>query len=171
MPVPRRWRVVIFALPVVAFALTPHLSPAGGGPFPAIPGWRLTGQPRVYSPANLWDFIDGAAESYLAYSFVDLQVGEYVGPESVAVRVELYRHADRDNAFGIYSMERAPDYSFIKVGAQGYQEEGILNFLTGRYYAKLSTHQKGSAATKSASTRAWVIASKAPANSAGSRTS
>lgn len=146
MPVPRRWRVVILALPVVAIALAPHLSPAGGGPFPAIPGWRLTGQPRVYSPANLWDFIDGAAESYLAYAFVDLQVGEYVGPESVAVRVELYRHADRDNAFGIYSMERAPDYSFIQVGAQGYQEEGILNFLTGRYYAKLSTHQKGSAA-------------------------
>jgi len=143
----RTWRLLVLALPAVALALTPRLSPAGGDPFPAVPGWRLTGQPSVYSPANLWDFIDGAAESYLAYSFVELQVGEYIGPESVAVRVEIYRHADGDNAFGIYSMERAPDYSFIEVGAQGYQEEGVLNFLTGNYYVKLSTHQKGSAAT------------------------
>ena len=142
----RTWRLLVLALPAVALALTPRLSPAGGDPFPAVPGWRLTGQPSVYSPANLWDFIDGAAESYLAYSFVELQVGEYIGPESVAVRVEIYRHADGDNAFGIYSMERAPDYSFIEVGAQGYQEEGVLNFLTGNYYVKLSTHQKGSAA-------------------------
>jgi hypothetical protein len=142
----RTVRLVVCTLPLIACALTPHLSLAGTDPFPAIPGWRLTGQPIVYTPNNLWDFIDGAAESYLAYSFVELQVGEYVSPESVAVRVELYRHADSDNAFGIYATERAPDYSFLKVGAQGYEAEGILNFLTGRYYTKLSTHQKGSAA-------------------------
>jgi hypothetical protein len=142
----RTWRLVVLALPAVALVLTPHLSPAGGDPFPAVPGWRLTGQPVAYSPDNLWDFIDGAAESYLAYAFMELQVGEYVNPESVAVRVEIYRHADGDNAFGIYSMERAPDYSLVEVGAQGYQEEGVLNFLTGNYYVKLSTHQAGSAA-------------------------
>jgi hypothetical protein len=139
-------RLVVCTLPLIALALTPQLSLAGGGPFPAIPGWRLTGEPIVYTPTNLWDFIDGAAESYLAYSFVDLHVGEYAGPESVTVRVELYCHADPDNAFGIYATERAPDYSFLTVGAQGYEAEGILNFLTGRYYVKLSTHQKGSAA-------------------------
>ncbi|MCK7485355.1 MAG: hypothetical protein MZU97_07190 [Bacillus subtilis] len=135
-------RLVVCTVPFIALALTPHLSVAGTDPFPAIPGWRLTGPPIVYTPDNLWDFIDGAAESYLAYSFVDLQVGEYVSPESVAVRVELYRHADPDNAFGIYATERAPGYSFLKVGAQGYEAEGILNFLTGRYYVKLSTHQR-----------------------------
>jgi len=131
------------ALLFFVVAQVPHLAPAGGDPFPPISGWKLTGQPVAYSPDNLWDFIDGAAESYLAYSFVDLQVGEYVNPEGVAVRAELYRHADPENAFGIYTTERAPDYSFLKVGAQGYEEEGILNFVTGRYYVKLSTRQKG----------------------------
>lgn len=135
---------------------SPSLS-AGDNTFPVIPGWQLTGQPVVYSPDNLWDFIDGAAESYLAYSFVDLQVGEYVNAESVAVRAELYLHVDPDNAFGIYSMERAPDYSFIRVGAQGYEGEGILNFLTGQYYVKLSTHQKGPTAAAGLRTVAGQI--------------
>jgi hypothetical protein len=122
-------------------------STVGESPFPTIPGWQLTGSPVTYTPDNLWDFIDGAAESYLAYFFVDLQVGEYTSTAGVAVRAELYRHADADDAFGIYSMERAPDYSFIGVGAQGYEAEGILNFLKGQYYIKLSTHQKGPAAS------------------------
>ena len=41
------------------------------------------------------------------------------------------------NAFGIYSAERFPDNQFISVGAQGYSEEGVLNFLSDRYYIKL----------------------------------
>lgn len=144
MQVARTWSLAVLAMPAIALALTPPPSPAGGDPFPAIPGWRLAGQPVAYDPANLWDFIDGAAESYLAYGFVDLLVGEYVSPERLAVRVELYRHADPDNAFGIYATERSPGYSFLKMGAQGYEAEGILNFLAGRHYVKLSTHQRGS---------------------------
>jgi len=138
---PAAWAIALLVL-----ALTPQRSRADGEPFPTIAGWRLAGPAVTYTPDNLWDFIDGAAESYLAYSFVDLQVGEYVNPESVAVRAELYRHADPDNAFGIYSQERAPDCSFLDVGAQGYEGEGILNFFSGKYYVKLSTHQKGPAA-------------------------
>jgi hypothetical protein len=134
------------AMLVISPALASHLSLAGSNPFPSIPGWQLKGPPVAYSPDNLWDFIDGAAESYLAYSFVDLQVGEYINPESVAVRAELYRHADPDNAFGIYTQERSPDCSFVRHGAQGYEGEGILNFFKGRYYVKLSTHHTGPAA-------------------------
>lgn len=130
----------------VAFTIQPPLSFAAESPFPEIPGWSLKHPPVTYTPDNLWDFINGAAESFIAYSFRDLKVGEYANADSVAVRAEIYRHADADHAFGIYSTERAPDYSFKKVGAQGYQQEGVLNFLTGPYYVKLSTHQCGSGA-------------------------
>jgi hypothetical protein len=119
---------------------------AGEGPtFPAVAGWKLAPPPgdSVYTPDNLWDIIDGAAELFLSYGFVDLRIGEYMDAAGTDVRVELYRHSTRQNAFGMYSQERNPAYHFIEIGTQGYVEERVLNFLCGVYYVKLSSHQEG----------------------------
>jgi hypothetical protein len=110
---------------------------------PALDGWTLTGQVRSYTPSDLWDFIDGAAETYLAYAFVDLTVGEYRESGGTIVRAEIYTHADANNAFGIYALERASDYSFLEIGVEGYEGAGILNFLRGERYVKLSTGRHG----------------------------
>lgn len=112
-------------------------------PFPEIPGWTLTTDSKVFNPQNLWDFIDGAAELFLSYGFVDLTIGTYRSEDSLEIRVEAYRHSSPAMAFGIYSTERKPDYHFLPIGTQGYQEEDVLNFLSGEYYIKCSTHTPG----------------------------
>ncbi len=116
-----------------------------GSTFPALAGWRLAPPPgdSVYTPDNLWDIIDGAADLFLSYGFVDLRIGEYTDSAGTDVRVELYRHSSRQNAFGIYSQERNPGYHFIEIGTQGYVEGKVLNFLCGTYYVKMSTHRNG----------------------------
>lgn len=112
-------------------------------PFPSIAGWTLTVDTIVYTPDNLWNIIDGAADAYLLYGFADLCTGEYLTPDSVDVRAELYRHSSAANAFGIYSQERKPEYRFIDMGTEGYTEDGVLNFLCGIYYVKLTSHTMG----------------------------
>ena len=47
--------------------------------FPEVKDWNLTVLPDVYTPGNLWDLINGAAESYLSYNFVDLHLGCILG--------------------------------------------------------------------------------------------
>ncbi len=42
-----------------------------------------------------------------------------------------------DNAYGIYTAERMPDYPQVSVGSQGYKSQGVLNFLSGNYYVKI----------------------------------
>ena len=111
--------------------------------FPKIHGWQLSEDNDVYDSNNLWDIIDGAADLFLEYSFVDLHIGSYINQDSIEVKVEIYRHNNSLNAFGIYSQERNPDYHFIKTGTQGYIAENILNFLDGVFYVKLSTYNKG----------------------------
>jgi hypothetical protein len=113
--------------------------------FPQVSGWECSVDSIIYTPENLWDIIDGAAEVYLSYAFVDLTTAEYRRGQSVPVKAELYRHASAENAFGMYSAERQPSYHFIDIGTEGYSEEGVLNFFTGCYYVKLSTYEKGSA--------------------------
>jgi hypothetical protein len=111
--------------------------------FPAVTGWTMVQDSTVYTPANLWDLIDGAAELFLSYGFVDLNIAEYHDQTGIDVRVELYRHSTRVNAFGMYTQERNPEYHFVDIGTQGYIEDGVLNFLAGTFYAKVSTHTPG----------------------------
>jgi hypothetical protein len=105
--------------------------------FPGFRNWNLKIDETVYVPDNLWELIDGAAEAYLAYDFQDLHIGEYTNDKNDIIRVELYRHGDPENAFGIYSSERMPDYQFISIGTEGYTSFGALNFFTGNYYVKM----------------------------------
>jgi hypothetical protein len=111
--------------------------------FPAIAGWTFTAHETVYVPDNLWDLIDGAADVYLEYNFVDLHLGTYTKGKDTEIRVEIYRHATPADAFGMYAQERNPKHAFISIGVQAYREEGVLNFLTGVYYVKIMTHQRG----------------------------
>lgn len=109
--------------------------------FPQISGWKLTVDEIVYTPNNLWDVIDGAADLFLEYDFVDLHIARYQQTADLEIKVELYRHKSAVDAFGMYSQERYPDYHFIDLGTQGYVEKGALNFLCGEYYVKISTVQ------------------------------
>jgi hypothetical protein len=113
--------------------------------FPTIEGWTLTKGDIVYTRSNLYELIDGAADLFFSYGFVDLHTARYTGVDGSTVRVEVYRNNSRDNTFGIYSAERYPDYCFISVGTQGYVEDGVLNFFGGLYYVKITTQKSGEA--------------------------
>jgi hypothetical protein len=105
---------------------------------PEMSGWKLEGKPQVFSPETLYDYIDGAADLYHAYEFQELTVAEYKGEKKAAIIVEVYRHQDLNQAFGIYSQERLSDAKFIDLGAQGYYEPNVLNFISGPYYVKIN---------------------------------
>lgn len=100
--------------------------------------WEHAEDPQNYFPETLYEYINGAAEIYLAYDFKELIVGQYEKvDEETSLSVEIYDMGNERNSFGIYSAERFPDMRFVPVGNQGYSEEGTLNFTVGRYYVKL----------------------------------
>jgi len=125
--------------------------------FPQLAGFKIkTGYP-VYLPDNLWDFINGAADNYLANGFVDLHVAEYKKGKAV-IKLEIYRHSDNTMAFGIYSSERSPSFSFIDLGSQGYIADGSINFFKGDYYVKTRTYSKKEKVLKAEETLANRVA-------------
>jgi hypothetical protein len=105
--------------------------------FPEMKGLKIIKDYPVYHPDDLWDYIDGAADNYLNYHFADLHIAEYAKGKKVIYKLEIYRFDTHEDAFGIYSSERSPDYSFIHLGAQGYQEETLVFFFIGDYYVKV----------------------------------
>jgi hypothetical protein len=111
--------------------------------FPEMAGWKLSGEIQIYSPANLYDYINGGADLYLKYDFQELKVADYVNNQKASVTIEVYRHKTPVHAFGIYSQERLNNANYLEVGAQGYSEKGVLNFLAADCYVKMSSVDTG----------------------------
>jgi hypothetical protein len=108
---------------------------------PEFSGYKKVTDYPVYTADNLWDFINGAADVYLSYGFEDVHIAEYKKGKDV-IKLEIYRHKDETQAFGIYSSERSPSFDFINVGAQGYKADASLNFFKGKYYVKIRAFSK-----------------------------
>jgi hypothetical protein len=109
--------------------------------FPQMKGYKTVSDYPVYTPDDLWDYINGGADAYLALGFIDLNITEYVKGKST-IKAEIYSFGNDAEAFGIYALERSPSYTFLKTGVQGYAEEGVFNFYKGRYYIKIMTHSQ-----------------------------
>jgi len=112
-------------------------SPNNDSMFPDIEGYQIMGEIEIYNPDNLYDCINGAADSYLKYDFEELNLVRYKGDADQFLKIEIYKHSNNANAFGIYSNERPLETNWVDVGAQGYYESKILNFYKGQYYVKL----------------------------------
>jgi hypothetical protein len=112
--------------------------------FPEITGWRQSGEPQTLLPGTLYEYINGGADLYLAYDFQELKVTEYLDDKKGNVTVEVYRHKSPTEAFGIYSQERLPDANYLNIGAQGYMDKNILNFLAGSFYVKINSYNTDS---------------------------
>ncbi len=111
--------------------------------FPTLDGWELDVGDTVYTADNLWDIINGAADSYLAYDFQRLYTAEYSDSQDHRIRVYIYEHGNPTNSFGIYSQERGTDYEFNDIGTQGFNGPHVYYFITGPYYVQISTHNNG----------------------------
>ncbi len=111
--------------------------------FPEMKGWKQSGEIQTFSPKTLYEYIDGAADLYLAYDFQELKTAEFLNEKKASVIIDVYYHKTSRDAFGIYSAERPSDPNLVNVGTQGYVDKDILNFLTGNYYVKMNSFKIG----------------------------
>lgn len=123
-----------FILPL----LLPLIFNTASAKFPEFNGWKLTRGEKVYTPDNLWDIINGAADAYLTYDFQKLYTAEYSKDNDNLIRVYIFEHSSPVNAFGIYSQERSTDYEFTGTGAQGFKSAESFYFITGPYYVQIT---------------------------------
>ena len=107
--------------------------------FPDVNGWNKDVGDKVYTPDNLWNLINGAADTYLLYDFKKLHTAKYTNKNDETVTVYVYKHGSPLNAYGIFSQELNTKYKLINdVGALGFQAEDAFYFITGSYYVQLS---------------------------------
>jgi hypothetical protein len=153
---------IFFFLAALLVAVLPGAAPAAPSDmsalFPGLDGWQKQGGSETYLPDNLYEHIDGAAENFLAYGFARLAVQNYANEKKQSLSAEIYFHGTPENAFGIYGSEKPLAGNYIPVGAEGYVEEGVLNFISGAYYVKLNGFDLGAGGTETLKSLAARIA-------------
>jgi len=128
---------------------------------PAVDGWTLSAKTETYNRDNLFDIINGAADIFLACNFVEMTAADYTkNGTGKTITVQMYRHATPDDAFAIYSAERSPGPTFLKIGAEGYREDGLVYFLAGSMYVKITTPDNNPAFTDTMEKIARALAAK-----------
>jgi hypothetical protein len=140
------------ASPLAAF-LPPPGTPAG---------WTRTKPVQAYGPDNLWEFIDGAAETYVSYGFQNaLSAGfAHAGAD---VGLEIYEMADSLHAFGIYAQERPPSVQPVAVGDEAYTNSNVVVFRKGSCYVKLTATRADRPGPAAMTALAGSVAAKIPA--------
>lgn len=89
-----------------------------------------------YGPDNLYEYMDGAADIFVLYG-VHQMLHLDLHAKGADISLDVFDMGSVEAAFGMYAAERSPDFHFITIGAEGYQYEGMLNFLQDHYYVKL----------------------------------
>jgi hypothetical protein len=128
----------LILVPASAGAQARRGSPDLAALVPRLDGWSPTEAARSFFPDDLFEYINGAAESYLSYDFQELVVADFgrTGTDAT-LTLEIYDMGAPVNAFGIFGAERYPDNAPVPVGDLGYFEGEAMNFLAGRFYVKM----------------------------------
>jgi len=136
--VPAALAVVLFLAPARGLAQGREGSPELAALIPRVDLWSRSEAPRSFFPESLFEYIDGAAESYLSYDFRELLVVDLEKKGTAAtLALEIYDMGSPINAFGIFGAERYPENRAVSIGELGYLEGEALNFMAGRFYVKM----------------------------------
>jgi hypothetical protein len=106
-------------------------------------GWTLgeSGSRYIetFSADNLYEKIDGRAESFLQYSVKGMAYTFYhpTGDPSNELQLYIYEMADPLKALGKYGSEKPDEAQSIPVGDEGYTAAGSTHFYSGRYYIQI----------------------------------
>ncbi len=112
-----------------------------------IGGFSRSGQVRIYSKENLYEYVNGHAEYFLSAGFVRLAVGEYIRtgtePAQPDIVVDIYDMGKAIQAFGVLSGEIGDQGTTVAIGAMGTKTDRGVSFISGKYYVKITSYQGG----------------------------
>ena len=99
-------------------------------------GWKIYDRVNYYTPESLYEIINGSAELYLSYEVVALTYANLTHDRNpnYYLDISVYDMGSPTNAFGIYSVERAPNQQRAKLGRASYWSGSSLFTWHGNYY-------------------------------------
>lgn len=126
----------------------------------SIEGWKRDGEHMIYYADELWEYINGAAEGFLAYEVKAVIVQDYIDSGGAGLKLEIYDHQTPLMGFGIYAQHRDPSLEFVEIGAEGFGDEYSVQFWKSSYYVKINVFSVSEAVSRAMMLFAESVAAK-----------
>lgn len=106
-----------------------------------VPGWTKSGETRTFAPADLSNYIDGAAEKYLKAGVRSTSTADYKFSDQTQVVADVYTMSTPDGAKSIFESEPAGDAESAPVGDAARLYAQSLVFRKGPYLVQIVAYQ------------------------------
>jgi hypothetical protein len=108
-----------------------------------VAGWKQQGNARRFTADNLFEYLNGSAEGYLLYGFVQMR-GVTCRAGGGSILIDVFEMADADSAYGIFTANLDPNLPIEKVGMGGQVMPRRALFCKDKYYVELAANpEKG----------------------------
>ncbi len=130
-----------------------------------INGWKADGKDGEYNRTNLYDYIDGGAEVYLAYGYKAAFARRFTKPEQPAITADIFDMGTSEDAYGLFSFER--EGKSVRIGQDSEYAGGFLRFWKGTYFVSILADKESPESKEAVMGLGKAIADKI--NDAGTR--
>ncbi|MDZ7292722.1 MAG: hypothetical protein ONB44_06755 [candidate division KSB1 bacterium] len=164
-----KYRCLIPFLLIELFALSctkkDEITTRQTGFLPVMSGWQRSEAPKIYTHDNLFDYIDGNCELYFSYGFESLVSATYQSENNPnqTVTLDIYDMGTPLGAFGVYSSQAHPDYSFKPIGCEAIVSAQQIRFWQDRFEVEINSGDSIADAEKLLSEIAQRVSEKLPA--------
>lgn len=112
----------------------------------AIPGWMPVDEVQVFESDNLYELVNGQADSFFAYGFEQVHVQTYENAAGGLLRVEVWQMDTASNAYGLYTVLRSGEH--VAIGNSGDTDPGRrVDFWQDRSFVRVFSFAPEDAAT------------------------
>ena len=112
----------------------------------SIDGWISHEKIRTYNRQNIFDYLDGGAELYLAYNMELLISRRYSKNNEADMVIDIFQMKNGADAFGLFSHDYSGNETNIGRGSE--YESGLLVFWKGNYYVSILSEKETDASKK-----------------------
>lgn len=125
--------------------------------------WRAEEPDCHYDPESIFDYIDGHAEVFLAYSMQGCLARRYTG-EAADIVLDVFEMATSADAFGVFTHDL--EGASVNIGQGSRYRWGWLSFWQGRLFVSITAEDDNDVMREAVLELGRLVAEAAPAESA-----
>lgn len=103
-----------------------------------ITGWHREYEPEIYVGDSLFELINGGAEVYHRFGFVQALAAQYADESGRSISLEVFEMKNVEGAESIYADKTGGSGEPLEIGDEAAGEDYYLNFRTDRYLVTIT---------------------------------
>ena len=140
----RGWMLAAAAMAIVLAGAGTGCKKKLSDPFPAsgaIAGWEKTSDTRVFAAKDLWQYIDGDADQYIAAGVVSTSTSDYKYRGQLEATVDVHTMNDASGARKILETGQTKDAKTAQLGDAGVAYAQSVIFRKGPYLVRIVAYE------------------------------